>query len=227
MQLFVPLLFASMALAAPTRSCDLSYAVVDVPANSALTPPTHPVSFLALGVGTQNYTCTSAGSFTTAGAVAELFDVSCLYGTKFLSELPSAALRLWEKVPVYTDAVTAIESLPLPGPAASSILGQHYFVINPVTGSGISPKWDFTSGAFAGNPDAFMVGARAAGIPAPTGPSDIDWLLLTNIEGLLADEVYRTDTRSGQPPASCAPGSEPITVKYTALYWLTGGSIKK
>ncbi|KAF5368933.1 hypothetical protein D9758_002912 [Tetrapyrgos nigripes] len=227
MQLLIPLLFASMALAVPTRSCDVSSAMVDVPANSALPPPTHQVSFLALGVGTQNYTCTSAGNYTTAGALAELFDISCLYGTEYLSKLPSAALQLWEKVPVSTNALTAIKSLPLPRPAASSILGQHYFVTNPVTGSGISPKWDFTSAAFAGNSDAFVIAARAAGVPAPTGSSDVDWLLLTNVKGSLADEVYRTDTRSGQPPASCTPGSAPITVKYTALYWFTGGSVKE
>ncbi|KAF5367514.1 hypothetical protein D9758_003768 [Tetrapyrgos nigripes] len=223
MQLLIPLLFTSMALAVPTRrSCDVSSAVVDVPANSALTPPTHQVSFLALGVGTQNYTCTSAGSYTTAGAVAEVFDVSCLYGTETLSELPSAALQCWEQLPASADASTAIQCLPS---AASSILGQHYFVTNPVTGSGISPKWDFTSAAFAGNSDAFVIAARAAGITAPTGSSDVDWLFLTNVKGSLANEIYRTDTRGGQPPASCTPGSAPITVKYTALYLTLGGGI--
>ncbi|KAI3619761.1 malate dehydrogenase [Moniliophthora roreri] len=100
-------------------------------------------------------------------------------------------------------------------------LGEHYFVTNPVTGSGTSPRWDLTSRL--GDHDAFMVAMRANGTAAPTGEQDIDWLYLTDIAGSLANEVYRTDTRGGQPPANCTPGSEPITVKYTSLYWFTGG----
>lgn len=88
-----------------------------------------------------------------------------------------------------------------------------------MTGAGI-PKFDFTtSGVNAGNVDAFVLTKKAFGAPAPTGMQDVDWLSLTNIgAGKLADEVYRTDTREGQPPASCTPGSEPITVKYAAKY---------
>ncbi|KDQ31887.1 hypothetical protein PLEOSDRAFT_1034910 [Pleurotus ostreatus PC15] len=100
-----------------------------------------------------------------------------------------------------------------------TILGQHYFITNPITGSGLSPKWDFTSqGATKGNPDAFVVGARSGGVPAPTGPQDIDWLFLTGVQGQLADQIYRVDTRGGQPPATCTPGSAPISVKYASKY---------
>ncbi|KAF9258943.1 hypothetical protein L218DRAFT_707052 [Marasmius fiardii PR-910] len=99
------------------------------------------------------------------------------------------------------------------------VLGQHFFVSNPVTGKSISPKWDFTN--VQKNPNFFVVVDKKAAIPAPTGPQDVDWLDLTNISGSLSFEVYRTDTRGGQPPKKCQPGSSPISVKYTAIYYFT------
>ena len=81
------------------------------------------------------------------------------------------------------------------------IIGQHYFVTNP-NGPGLSPKWDFTSSAFSNNPDAFVVAAKVNDTAAPTGPQDITWVSLNSISGNLAKEVYRTDTRLGQPPAT-------------------------
>ncbi|KAG6869384.1 hypothetical protein C0995_003605, partial [Termitomyces sp. Mi166 len=81
---------------------------------------------------------------------------------------------------------------------------QHYYVNNPA-GTGISPKWDFTSqGATRGNPNAYVVAAKVVSLAAPTGPHDIDWVQLKAVTGSLATDVYRTDTRGGQPPASRA-----------------------
>lgn len=81
--------------------------------------------------------------------------------------------------------------------------GQHYYVTNPITGSGIDPKWDFTSqGADAGKSDAFVVAAKVNGASAPTGSQDIDWVQLGSLTGNLAKQVYRVQTRLGQPPAS-------------------------
>jgi hypothetical protein len=83
--------------------------------------------------------------------------------------------------------------------------GQHYYVTNPITGTGINPKWDFTSqGATKGNKDAFVIAAKTTGATAPDTATDIDWVFLTALagEGKLASQVYRTDTRGGQPPAT-------------------------
>jgi len=138
--------------------------------------------------------------YSSVGALAELFDVSCLYGTKFFSGITSDAFALWHAAPPSISAPSVVEFLhTFKNPA---VLGEHYFIVNPVTGTGTSPKWDFTSHAFSGNPDAFMVGAKVSSLAAPTGPSDVDWLQLSNVAGSLADEIYRTDTRGGQPPAS-------------------------
>ena len=83
------------------------------------------------------------------------------------------------------------------------VLGQHYFVTNPVTGAGLSPKWDFTSASEAGHADAFVVGAKTGDVPAPASPAtNVDWLSLSNAQGALAQQIFRLQTHGGQPPAS-------------------------
>lgn len=86
---------------------------------------------------------------------------------------------------------------------------------DPATGSpAISPVWDFTSGAEKGNAEAFVIAAVVGDIPAPTGKEDVDWLQLKNVEGELADTVYRIDTKGGQPPMSV---SRVKSLSYTLL----------
>ncbi|KAJ3821562.1 putative malate dehydrogenase [Lentinula raphanica] len=200
--------------------CDVSSAVIETN-GSTLPAPKFTPSFVGLGVGTQNYTCTSNGTYSNVGALAELFDISCLYGEPGFDELTSVTSLLWNAAP---PALTPAEIISFGEKYdLSFVLGEHYFVVNPVTGSGLSPKWDFTSHAFAGNPNAYVVGSKVDDVPAVTGSSDIDWLYLTNLTGSLANEIYRIETRGGQPPSSCTPGSNNITVKYTSLYWFTGG----
>lgn len=87
-----------------------------------------------------------------------------------------------------------------------AVLGQHFYVPNPAPtpgASATSPAWDFRADVDRGNANAFVVGARVGDLPAPTGPTDIDWVQLKEVTGQLAPGgVYRTDTRGGQPPAS-------------------------
>ncbi|KAH7870889.1 uncharacterized protein C8R40DRAFT_613845 [Lentinula edodes] len=207
-------------------ACAVSTATIDT-SGTTLPAPSFAPSFIGLGVGTQNYTCGSAGTYTSTGALAELFDVSCLVGQSSFTSLQSTAFAAWN-----SSTSTAVSSTSGVLSSANVIsspitLGQHYFITNPVTGSGLSPKWDFTSNALAGNADAFVVAAKIDDVAAPTGSADVDWLYLTNLTGTtgtLANEIYRIDTQGGQPPASCTSGTADITVKYTAMYWLTGGS---
>lgn len=196
----------------PGSSCDISEAKLVLPPGVKLPPPSEPPTHLTVGVGTQNYTCSEEGTYTNVGAVASIFDISCLYGTSLFDSIQDILLAAWDK----SNSTSARDI-----PHGLTLLGEHLFIINPITGTGISPKWDFT--ASTGNPEAFVVAKVTAMSPAPTGSQDVDWLSLDRILGKLADEVYRTDTRAGQPPASCTPGSEPITVKYSAKYSFFGG----
>ena len=84
-------------------------------------------------------------------------------------------------------------------------LGQHLFIINPVTDSGIIPRFDFTSSQK--DPNAF-VDATKLGDLAASSKSDVDWLQLQQLLGGLAKTVFRVNTKAGQPAA---------TVRYCAF----------
>ncbi|EIM89137.1 uncharacterized protein STEHIDRAFT_167031 [Stereum hirsutum FP-91666 SS1] len=221
----VAFLCLGVALAAsPTlASCPVPASALKVPSNqTALVAPTFPPSFVALGVGVQNYTCSNTSTYTNVGAVAELFDISCVVDTAISPYLTSAIEALWSAIPSNilntTELISKLGFLGNP-----DVLGQHYFVPNPATGSGTSPKFDFTSARFNGVADAFVVLARTGDIPSPDDKSvDIDWLYLTALsyagQGKLAKSVFRVETAGGQPPASCN-GTDSISVKYVAEYW--------
>ncbi|KAH7878649.1 uncharacterized protein C8R40DRAFT_1090532 [Lentinula edodes] len=234
--------FQGRQLASPfdtsSSGCAVSTAMVPNQ-RGELVHPTYNVTQIGLGIGTQNYSCSSTGNYTSVGAVAELYDVSCEYLTADLSNVSAEAYRLWVAAPTYYTESTLIDVLHAyrGTPSVPTILGQHYFVPNP-TGSGLSPKWDFTSESFAGNNAAYVIGRAVGDIPSPDGSANIDWLYLTNVQGGLAQEVYRTNTTGGQPPTEasgsfkrraqgadegtlngieCTPGST-VAVKYTSLY---------
>jgi len=225
--LWIVSLFVIPALAIPKlhTGCNLSHATLSVPADqTALTTPTSAPSYIALGVGVQNYTCNATSlTYSSVGAVAELFDVSCLYGTPEFSKIQDDSYTLWSHAPPSVTAQGIIAKLGSGPP----VLGQHYFVPNPNGSPTLSPKWDFTSGAKKGNPQAFVIAAKTGGIPAPSGKNDIDWLQLKKVQGELADVLYRVATKGGQPPASCTANSPLLSVKYISLYYLFGGTVKK
>ncbi|KAJ7166203.1 hypothetical protein C8R46DRAFT_835700, partial [Mycena filopes] len=199
--------------------CDPAHAILYLPKNqTALVRPSTAPLFVMLGVGVQNYTCNSTTStYSSIGAVASLFDIACLAHTAEFARIQTTAFHLWSEAPKKTSA----ESIGASRPAACALLGYHYFV-PASSGTGLSPKWDFTStGRFAGNSTAYVIGAKVGDLLAPANPAvNVDWLALTNTGGALASKIFRVDTVSGQPPKSCAPGSASISVKYTAKYYL-------
>ncbi|KAJ7469776.1 hypothetical protein B0H11DRAFT_1920396 [Mycena galericulata] len=129
--------------------------------------------------------------------------------------IQETAFHIWDDASSRTTATSIGARV-----GAPNLLGFHYFVTSP-SGTGLSPKWDFTStGKFAGNANAYVLGAKVGDIPAPTDPAvNVDWLALKNAQGDLASNIFRIDTVNGQPPTSCVPGST-ISVKYTAKYYL-------
>lgn len=61
------LALATVTLALPNekRSCDISKAKISLPpTQSTLVAPTATPSFIAVAIGTQNYTCGSTGTYT-------------------------------------------------------------------------------------------------------------------------------------------------------------------
>jgi len=228
--LFLAMVAPTLALPKAKRSsCDLSKSRLSVPSNqTALKNQTGAPSFIGLGVGVQNYTCNDTSlTYSSAGAVVEVFDISCLYGTFLSNTVQNEALNIWENVSssfTTQDVIKMLGDDPL-------VLGQHYFVANGTDlatgGQALSPVWDFRADAEKGNAKAFITAAVVGDIPAPTGADDVDWLQLKNVKGELADAVYRVDTKGGQPPTSCTSGSPMLSVKFTTQYWLFGGCVKR
>ena len=131
--------------------------------------------------------------------MAELIDVSCIAKEPFFPTIQNDVFTVWNNLVSYPiqliiDFLHHVD--------APEVLSQHYFTKNPVTSQGTSPKWDFTSsGTFKGKPDAYIVAKPNGTIPAPTNPAlSVAWLHLVNIQGKIADEVFRFDTVGGQPP---------------------------
>ena len=140
-------------------------------------------------------------NISNVGAVAKLFDISCLSGSSAFNTIQNDAFKIWNNS---ASSVTPQQVTKKLGHDLL-VLGEHYYVPNPniTTGSpAISPKWDFTSNAEKGNAEAYVIGAKIASLPAPSSKNDIDWVQLKKVEGGLADAVYRVDTKGGQPPAS-------------------------
>ncbi|KAJ2914554.1 hypothetical protein MD484_g5864, partial [Candolleomyces efflorescens] len=224
--------FATVAAAAGTLStstmrlhgCPIeqNYSIASLP--TALPAPTTPLYYITAAVGTQNYTCSAAGNYTAAGAVAELFDISCLVGSPLFSTVQDYLLHMWKEAPAEKLNYHSLVSTLAPLETSGVVLGQHYFVPNPTTGQGLSPVWDFIPGLK--KPEAYVLAARTGGAPAPTNETDIDWLSLKSVSGSLATEVYRTDTREGKPPASaqlrsvrvCVPAKGPRETDLLLLY---------
>jgi hypothetical protein len=169
-----------------------------------------------LGVGFQNYTCGATGTYTSAGATADLFDLSCLSeeNADLFNNIQDIAFTLWSKSNF--DPKDMTHKVPMK-------LGEHFFQTNP--SGGLSPVWDFRGDSAPSQLDAFVVAAKVGNLPAPTGHEDVDWLQLNGVSGALATTIYRTHTKGGQPPTSCTPGSGVQQVKYVAKYWIYGSNI--
>jgi hypothetical protein len=157
----------------------------------------------------------------SVGAVASIFDISCIDKTPAFATIQTTAFKAWSAVRAGVSPSTIGDKI-----GAATLLGvrshcsylytfslnsfqYHYFVPAP-SGTGLSPKWDFTStGKFAGNSTAFILAAKAGDILAPTNSAtNVDWLMLNNVQGSLASKVFRVDTVNGQPPTSVSVVSQ-------------------
>jgi hypothetical protein len=135
----------------------------------------------------------------SAGTVAQMLDISRLYGTNEFSRVQDDAYYIWSNyssTDPYDSGLTVLLNRKL----GVDLLGQYYFING--TNDTVVPKWDFTSsGPDKGNPNAFVVATRVGDIPAPDS-QNIDWVELNRTSGELANEVIRVNTKAGQPPSS-------------------------
>ncbi|KAJ5354641.1 hypothetical protein N7541_005685 [Penicillium brevicompactum] len=205
-------------------NCSLANATL--PLSATKTPLPAPstnltLKYVALGRGTQNYTCPSNSSSDpeskikpeATGAVATLFDASCL---------AAASESLLHEVPVLISttplgSLAFMAALVAQGTRSTNlIIGEHYF-----NGQG-DPVFDLS----LSGPDSWIATTKKAAVPAPNltlGTSiDVPWLKLGYKKGHNLEEVYRVVTSLGDPPSTCAGQNATILVPYAAEYWFYG-----
>ncbi|KAJ5943618.1 hypothetical protein N7516_003786 [Penicillium verrucosum] len=192
--------------------------------NSPLPAPSTDMTlkYVALGRGTQNYTCPWNGSLISnsttvkpkaTGAAATLFDASCI---------ASSSLALLHEVPAIISA-TPIGSLAFMAALVAQgtrstnlIIGEHYF------NAGGDPVFDM---GLSGS-NSWIATNKIASTPAPKSKSqssnDVPWLKLGYKNGNGIREVYRVVTSQGDPPVTCAGQNATIQVDYAAEYWFYG-----
>ncbi|EEP77003.1 predicted protein [Uncinocarpus reesii 1704] len=163
------------------------------------------LKYITLGVGTQNYTCANlekSAKPALVGAVATLYDVSCLASQSswFLDMFARMVVRL---------PVRMVNRL-VPKYLGSEMQGHHYF-------EGRVPLFDLRTN---GHNDYAYVSV-AAKVPAPQN-RDVDWLRLDRVDGSGIEAVYRVKTTAGKAPTSCKNMPDQFEVKYIAQYWMYG-----
>ncbi|KAJ5835479.1 hypothetical protein N7447_001505 [Penicillium robsamsonii] len=179
------------------------------------------LKYVALGRGTQNYTCPSNASSDSktivkpkaTGAAATLFDASCI---------ASSSLALLHEVPALI-STTPIGSLAFMATLVAQgtrstnlIIGEHYFDADgdPIFDMGLSGS------------KSWIAASKIASSPAPkSNPKscgDVPWLKLGHKKGKGIQEVYRVVTSQGDAPSTCAGQNETIQVDYAAEYWFYG-----
>lgn len=188
---------------------------------------------VAIGRGTQNYTCDTANATATpvaAGAVATLFNASCIASAypDILNALPKLALHF---------NLSADEQQPVPdsssstssdddgasqrlGPTSLAVSGHHFFT------NATTPFFTLDTPAGAlGTVPCSKTGTTNAPAGAPTGQQGegaVAWLKLQARSGATGNlqEVYRVETAGGSAPKSCAGMPAAFEVQYSAQYVL-------
>ncbi|KAI2471885.1 hypothetical protein F4781DRAFT_428889 [Annulohypoxylon bovei var. microspora] len=199
--------------------CDLSKAQMaaaptPLPAPSAGLTLKH----VAVGRGTQNYTCdtTNATAIPVAvGAVATLFNASCVASTypDLFQLLPKLALQF--------NLTTQEDSLM--GPTDLMISGHHFFTDDT------TPFFNLDTNKYnLGEAPCSKANQTSAPDDAPRGQQGekaVAWLKLNTRTGATGNlqEVYRINTAGGSPPATCQGQAAAFEVQYSAQYWFWEG----
>ncbi|RAL15727.1 uncharacterized protein BO97DRAFT_475396 [Aspergillus homomorphus CBS 101889] len=199
-------------------TCDTSKIALPAYASSFPSPSGLTPVYVAVGRGTQNYTCATSSSNSTPvaiGAVARLYNATCIaanYPT-LLEQLPDLA---------YNIPLPGAEEDTLP-PANLELLGHHYF-------QGTSTPI-FNLDTTSEHQNGIAITKKQGAIDAPSyavkgGTGAVQWLYLTTIDGTVGDykSVYRVTTVSGAAPETCKNMQSTFTVQYAALYYFYGES---
>jgi len=191
----------------PDGTCDLSTLQMPAAPTALPAPPTGSVlTHVAIGRGTQNYSCatnTASSVPVQVGANATLFNFTCVaaqYPTLF-NGIPQIAYKF------------PIPELSTPqNPAQNLLSGEHYFLDTT------TPFFDLDLGSKQLG-EVACTKTNASNAPNPS--SDVPWLHLKvkSADGTTITDVYRLETVGGVAPATCSGQPSLIYVQYAAQYW--------
>ncbi|KAK8194280.1 hypothetical protein M8818_007468 [Zalaria obscura] len=210
---------ASIPTGKPESTMPLSMPISDrCLAPTPLPPPSSGLSLshVAVGRGTQNYTCdlTNATAVPVAiGALASLYNVSCIAADMpaLLAYIPGIALDM--PIPSSPDSSS---------PVNEDLSGFHYFLNSTTPFFNLDTSLhSYGNGAFK---KANQTTAPTTAMKGPNGQGDgaVAWLKLSAMSpgGQVFQEVYRVNTAGGNPPKTCTGMAASFEVPYSAEYWL-------
>jgi hypothetical protein len=198
-------------------ACDVSKAQMPTLSTNPLPSPQEGLvlKHVAIGRGTQNYTCGTDASAapTLVGAVATLFNASCVASSypDLLHALPRLALQF--------DLPYSASTNDKMGPTNLLVSGKHFFK------NATTPFFNLdTSRQRIGEAPCSKLNSSNAPADAPkgrNGEAAVGWLRLganTDATGNL-QQVYRVETAGGSAPATCQGMPSSFQVQYAAEYW--------
>jgi hypothetical protein len=110
--------------------------------------------------------------------------------TPLYSTLPKLALAAGTKSPLPKQIQSIIGSFKF---------GNHYFQKLSATAALANPVFDLRST----KKGDFVALSKVTSVPSPVDPaSTVAWVELKNVQGSLAQTVFRVETAGGQPPTS-------------------------
>ncbi|EEA25463.1 hypothetical protein TMatcc_006312 [Talaromyces marneffei ATCC 18224] len=199
-----------------TSTCEISKVALP---SSKLPAATGTLKYVAVGRGTQNYTCADSTADTIpaqAGAVANLYDASCI------------AANFPDLLNLITDIILNF-SLPAPGiltplaPANLDLLGHHYFetATKPAFNLNTTPQKQYGI-ALTAKQNATAAPAESVLGQFNVGYGAVPWLYLSTVPGTTDgySAVYRVNTAGGSAPATCAGQPAAFQVQYSAQYFI-------
>lgn len=192
--------------------CDVSQASLPAVAPAAALPaPTGTLALVAIGRGTQNFTCDPSNATAVpfaVGAIASLYNASCLAAQvpALLSLVPDIVLQ--DPLPTSDNTMAPLV------PFGLARVGRHYFP------NATTPTFELD-----------LLGTlslhKNVSVPAPVGAAlgeggmgsgSVAWLQLV-AGGTGIKQVYRVNTAGGSAPAVCRGQMESFQVQYAAEYW--------
>ncbi|KGO76632.1 Protein of unknown function DUF3455 [Penicillium italicum] len=197
-------------------ACDVSKIALPSYTSGLTSPSGLQPKYVALGRGTQNYTCADSTSKSTpaaVGAVARLYNATCIAANfpDLLAKLPDLT---------YKTALPTSEYASFP-PANLELLGHHFFY------DATTPEFNLNT--TPEKQDGIVMTKKGGSLDAPPGSRSgkhgaVPWLYLTATDGTVGNykSVYRVDTAAGSPPKTCKGMPAAFEIQYAANYFFFG-----